>query len=171
MKDRVKGSLLYMQATLTGGIYLDMAGHFVYSQKEDLQPNFYSHEKFPPYSVLHVSEILGINFPYRWIKCNKPIYRQQCLPDIASLHFVLWGYVKSCAYAVRVLELSKLLASVRDLVASVTPDMLERTWQEAVNRFDIICTKICHMRKYDTNYFISSFLLHMLCSISFYFLK
>jgi hypothetical protein len=112
MEDRANGPLFFVQATVTGDVFLHMEGHFVYPRQWICSLTYtygLSPTPPPPHIHTHTHTLYfallrspTITFPDRWIKCNKPIYRQPCLPDIASLDLVLWGYVKRCVYAVRV---------------------------------------------------------------------
>jgi hypothetical protein len=60
---------------------------------------------------------------------------------ISTAVFLLWQYVKNRRRATRVPHLPTLRDRARNVTASVTPDMLERTWQETGHRLDITA---CH---------------------------
>jgi hypothetical protein len=49
----------------------------------------------------------------------------------------LWGYVKNFAYEVKVNDLQHLKARIRDDAVTVTPNMLQTTWNEVEYRLDI----------------------------------
>jgi hypothetical protein len=51
-------------------------------------------------------------------------------PDLTSLDFFLWGYVKNIIYHVKMKDLQHLKALIRDIVTTVTPNMLQTTWKE-----------------------------------------
>jgi hypothetical protein len=42
----------------------------------------------------------------------------------------MWGYVKNVVYQVKINDLQHLKASIRDTVATVTPNMLQATWNK-----------------------------------------
>jgi hypothetical protein len=54
----------------------------------------------------------------------------------------LWGYVKNIVYQVEINDLQHLKASIRDTVATVTPNILQATWNEVE-----CCLDICHATK------------------------
>jgi hypothetical protein len=49
----------------------------------------------------------------------------------------LWDYVKDIVYRVDINDLQHLKARIRDAVATVTPNMLQATWNEVEYRLDI----------------------------------
>jgi hypothetical protein len=52
-------------------------------------------------------------------------------PD--GLFFFLWGYVKNCVYGEKIADFQHL----RDRIATVTPDIIQRTWHEIEYRLDV----------------------------------
>jgi hypothetical protein len=64
MKDRITGPFSFVEATVTGGVSLDMLEQFVYPQVADLQLNIiYQQDGAPPNWSLHVRETLTRTFP------------------------------------------------------------------------------------------------------------
>jgi hypothetical protein len=65
------------------------------------------------------------------------------LPDLIPLDFFLWSYVKNIVY------LQQLKARIRDAVATVTPNILEATWNGVEYRLDICrAAKEAHIEIY-----------------------
>jgi hypothetical protein len=148
MKDRIIRPFFFEKATVTGDVFLDMLEQFVYHQAADLQPNIiYQQDGAPPHWSLHVLETLTRTFPDRWIGRDEPISWPPRSSDITQLNLFLWGYVKDRVYATRVPDLPTLRDRIRDVISSVTPDMLDRTWQEIEYRLDIILPPMGHMLK------------------------
>jgi hypothetical protein len=54
----------------------------------------------------------------------------------------LWGYVKNIVYQVKINDLQRLKAYIKDAVATVTPNMLQATWNKVECHLDI-----CHATK------------------------
>jgi hypothetical protein len=53
MKDRIIGPFYFMEATVTGDVYLDMMEQFVYPKVVDLQPNIiYQQDRAPTLECL-----------------------------------------------------------------------------------------------------------------------
>jgi hypothetical protein len=100
----------------------------------------YQQDGAPPQWSSRVREILTRTFSDRWIGRDRPISWPPRSPDITPLGFFFWGYVKDGVYSTRVPDLPTVRDRIRDVIASVTPDMLDRTWQEIENRLDIIRT-------------------------------
>jgi hypothetical protein len=53
------------------------------------------------------------------------------------LDFFFWASVKNIAYQVKINNLQRLKARIREAVATVTPNMLQATWNEVEYRLDI----------------------------------
>jgi hypothetical protein len=103
MKDTITGPFFFVEATVTGGVYLKVLEQFVLTQVAVLQPNIiYQQDGAPPHWSLHVRETLTRTFPDRWIGRKRPISWPPRSPDITSLDFIFWGYVKDRVYATRV---------------------------------------------------------------------
>jgi hypothetical protein len=61
----------------------------------------------------------------------------------------LWGYVKNIVYQVKINGLQHLKARTRDAVGTVTPNMLQTTWNQVEYRLDICrATKGAHTEIY-----------------------
>jgi hypothetical protein len=58
------------------------------------------------------------------------------------MNFSLWGYVKNIVCHIKINDLQRLKARIREAVATVTPNMLQATWNEVEYRPDI-----CHATK------------------------
>jgi hypothetical protein len=68
---------------------------------------------------------------------------------LTPLDFFLLGYVKNIVYQDKINDLQHLKARIRDAVATVTPNMLQATWNEVEYRLDICrVTKEAHIEIY-----------------------
>jgi hypothetical protein len=65
----------------------------------------------------------------RWVGRDGPIPWPQRSPDITPLDFFLWGYVKDIVYKVPVTSLDELKVRIFATIETVTPQMLENTWE------------------------------------------
>jgi hypothetical protein len=73
----------------------------------------------------------------RWIGRGALIAWPPRSPDLTPLDFFFWGYVKNIVYQVKINDLQHLKGRIRDAVATVTPNMLQATWNEVEYRLDI----------------------------------
>ena len=73
---------------------------------------------------------LDATFPNRWIGRDDPTPRPSRSPDITTLDFFLWGYVKDKVFPTPVPDITNLKARITDAFATITEDMLENTWRE-----------------------------------------
>ena len=65
------------------------------------------------------------------------------------LDFFLWGYVKDRVFATPVSDIGELRNRIRDVISTITDEMLTRTLQEFEYRLDIIrATNGAHVEVY-----------------------
>ncbi|PNF17602.1 hypothetical protein B7P43_G14207 [Cryptotermes secundus] len=115
---------VFVEKTMTAMTYLDM--HQLYlSPKETLKVFF--HARLTRMRRHISATMLGIIWTERYLGDGS-----------AGMYFFLWGYVKNIFYQAKINDLQHLKASIRDSVATVTPNMLQATWNEAEYRL-IIC--------------------------------
>ena len=87
--------------------------------------------------------------PRRWIGRGGPTAWPPRSPDLTPLDFFLWGYVKNIVYQVKINSLQHLKARIREAMATVTPNMLQATWNEVEYRLDICrATRGSHIEIY-----------------------
>ena len=127
-----------------------MLEQFLYPEVADLQPNIiFQQDGAPPYWGLDVRRSLNATFQDRWIGRGGPIRWPPRSPDLTPLDFFLWGYVKDRVFVPPVNDLPDLRARIRETIATVPMDMLERTWQETEYRLDIVrATNGAHVEVY-----------------------
>jgi hypothetical protein len=53
------------------------------------------------------------------------------------MDFFLWGYAKNCAYGEKIGDLQHLQERIATAIATVTPDVIQRTWHEIEYRLDV----------------------------------
>jgi hypothetical protein len=68
---------------------------------------------------------------------RRVIYGRWRSPDLRPLDFYFWGDVKLTVYSVRNHSIQHLKQRIREVAASVTPDVLGRVWQEMEYRLDV----------------------------------
>jgi hypothetical protein len=91
VRGTIIGPFFFVEATVTGSVYLDMFVQFVYPQVADLQPNIiYQQDGASPHWSLYVRETLTRTFPDRWIGRDGLISWPPRSPDITPLDFFFW---------------------------------------------------------------------------------
>jgi len=73
---------------------------------------------------------LDASFPNRWIGRNGPTPWPPRSPDITTLDFFLWEYVKDKVFSTPVPDITNLKARITDVFATITEARLENTWRE-----------------------------------------
>ena len=137
--NKVIGPFFFAEKTVRGTTYLDMLEQFFFPQIEQLQPNIvFQQDGAPPHWSNEVRTTLDNIFPGRWIGRGGPIAWPPRSPDLTPLDFFLWGYVKDKVYATPVRDLRDLRERIIEAIESIPEDILQRTWQEIVHRFDIV---------------------------------
>jgi hypothetical protein len=92
---------------------------------------------------------LDAKFPDRWIGRDGPTPWTPRSPDITPLGLFLWGYVKDKVYLAPVPNIDTLKARLRDALATVTEELLEKTWREIEYRSDVLrATNGTHVEVY-----------------------
>ena len=103
------------------------------------QPSIiYQQDGVPPLWSMDARGSLNATFPNRWFVCNGPICWPPHSSDLTPLDFSIWGYVKDHVYATAVNDIGELLTRIHDVIATITGDMLTRTFQEFEYRLDIV---------------------------------
>jgi hypothetical protein len=87
---------------------------------------------------MNVRRSLNATFQDRWIGRGGPIRWPPRSPDLTPLDYFLWDYVKDRVCLTPMNDLADLRAHIRETIATVSMDILERTWQEIEYRFHII---------------------------------
>ncbi|PNF19251.1 hypothetical protein B7P43_G08008 [Cryptotermes secundus] len=93
----------------------------------------------PPHFHRKVRGLLCLVLPQRWTGRAAPLLRwPPRSPDITPCDFFLWGYVKDMVY---VPPLPQSLHDLRNRISraleTITPEMLQRAWQEFDYRIDV----------------------------------
>jgi hypothetical protein len=120
--DRVVGPFFYAESTITGGIYHDMLENYFFPpQIEDLGRKtgnlvIFMQDGAPAWR--RSSQRLDWEGRTNILSSQKP----RSYTDGLSL----WVYIKNIAYGEEIRDLRR----IRNRIATVTPDMIQRTWHE-----------------------------------------
>jgi hypothetical protein len=149
MHDKLIGPFFFLEKAVTRRSYLDMQ-------------ELYALPQLPPHTILqqggtlphfchHVRSNLDREIAGRWIGISEPIAWPLRSPELTPLTFFGGGgdYVKKIIYQVKINDLQHPKACIRDIVAMVTPNMLQATWNGVEYRLDICrATKGAHTEIY-----------------------
>ena len=139
MCNRIIGPFFFNEASITADVYLDLLTEYVALQLIDFQPTIiFQQDGAPPHWGLHVREFLNKTFPNRWIGRDGPIPWPPRSPDITTLDFFLWGYVKDIVYRKKVRDMTDLKQRISNAIATIDEAMLQRTWQDVEYRLDVL---------------------------------
>jgi hypothetical protein len=128
----------------------EIVGIKMASMKKKDQCVFWFHETKSPWVILQqdgaplhwgllVRPFLDATFPKRWIGRDGPTPWPPRSPDITHLDF-LWGCVKDKMYSTPISNTDTLKARIRDALAVVTEEMLEKTWREIAYKLNVLRT-------------------------------
>ncbi|GBN87254.1 hypothetical protein AVEN_204190-1 [Araneus ventricosus] len=100
--------------------------------------NFQKVSSFNRTALLNTTATLFVSF---WIQHSPVVDRQGwchgMTPDITSLDFYLWGYVKQHVYSERTNDINHLKQRITDVIHYVTTDVLTRVWEELDYRLGV----------------------------------
>lgn len=110
--------------------YLDQAG---------VDANFrrtmwFLHDGAPPHRAAAVVNRLNQEYGDHWVGAGGPVAWPPYSPDENPCDTFLWGYVKDFVYARRPQNLDHLTQLIRDAFASITRQMIERTYSNYLMR-------------------------------------
>jgi hypothetical protein len=102
------------------------------------------------FKSLPVPGALNEKFPNAWIGRGRPIPWPPRSPDLTPMDFFfLWGYVKNCVYGEKIGGHQHLRDRIATAIATVTPDIIQRTWHEIEYRLDVCpATNGAHIETY-----------------------
>ncbi|KAJ4441602.1 hypothetical protein ANN_11458 [Periplaneta americana] len=131
LMNKIVGPFFFHEESITGPVYQDILEQFLYHQVADLQPQvIFQQDGAHPHWSLNIRNSLTETFPDRWIGSGRLIWWPPRSPDITPLDFFLWGYVKDRVFETSVQDLQDFRTRTRDTIATVSMNMLDRTWNE-----------------------------------------
>jgi hypothetical protein len=130
--DRLVGPFFFTESTITGDIYLELLQLFFPTNWRRGEP------------ACARSLEREVRQRLDWEGRTNSLASQKPRSYPAGLFF-LWGYVKNCVYGEKIGDLQNL----RDRIATVTPDIIQRTWHEIEYRLDVCrTTNVAHIETY-----------------------
>jgi hypothetical protein len=135
MHGKLIGRFFFSEKTVTGFSYLEILELNALPQLPT--ESILQQDGAPPHFCHHLRNHLDRKLAGRWISRGGPIAWPPTSPDLTLLDFFLWGYVKNIVYQVEINDSHHLKTRLRDVVAAVTPNMLQVTWNKVEYRLDI----------------------------------
>jgi hypothetical protein len=151
MHDKLIGPFFFLEKTVTAHSYLDMLELYALPQ---LPPQtILQQEGATPHFCHHIRNHLNREMAGGWIGRDGPIASPPRSPDLTPLDLFLWGYVKNIFYQVKINDLQRLKARIKDAVATMKPNMLQATLKE-IEYHLVICraTKGANIEVYWESY-------------------
>lgn len=140
-KSKVYGPFFFQEKTINGIVYLDMLDNFLIPQidnDDEERSLHFMQDGAPPHYLSDVRDFLNARFPGTWIGRGGPIAWPPRSPDLTPLDFFFWGFIKDTVYVPPLpASLPELRARIYAATEQVTPDMLQRVWQEIDFRWDV----------------------------------
>ena len=122
----------------------------IFSDSEEFQPwIIFQQDGAPPDWSSDVRRFLDATFPNRWLGRDGRTPLPPRSPDITSLDFFLWGYVKDKVFSTPVPDITNLKARLTEAFATITEYMLENACREIDYRLYVLrATKGAHVEVY-----------------------
>jgi hypothetical protein len=91
-----------------------------------------------PHFHQEVTYFLNRKFPEKWISRGGPVTWPPRSPDCTSHDIFFWGHINDSVHVQPLATtLPELAGRIRDVVATVTLDLLNNVWTEIEYRYDI----------------------------------
>jgi hypothetical protein len=135
---QVYGPFFFLEKTVNGITYLRMLQNWLsLSCRTSYRTSFFQQDGAPPHFRNGVREWLNDFVPYRWFGRHGPndlvfLRWPPRSPDLTPCDFFLWVYVPPLPT-----NLPELRRRIVAAVATITPDMLTRVWEEFDYRVDV----------------------------------
>ncbi|GBL79707.1 hypothetical protein AVEN_200036-1, partial [Araneus ventricosus] len=100
----------------------------------DLRNVWFQHDGAPPHKVSSVQQYIRDTFQQQVIGYGGCVEWPPGSPDLNSLDFFLWGYIKQRMYATPPPTSQELRNRITDACASVSPAMLYNVQREVKSR-------------------------------------
>lgn len=130
-----------------------MLQEWLFPQLEGEPENFiWQQDGAPPHWYLFVREWLNVQVPDRWIGRNgendRALFRwPPRSPNITPFDFFLWCFIKDRVFVPPLPnDLPELRQRIEQAIASITPDVLTKVWEELDFRLEVCrVTKGAHI--------------------------
>ena len=99
---------------------------------------WFQYDGAPPHNSLIVRNYLDTEFPGKWIGRGGPKEWPPRSPDLSSLDFFLWGYLKRTVYASRPKSIEQLKTSITSQCQSISTSTLMKVEENCLRRM-LLC--------------------------------
>lgn len=119
----------FFDESLTGERYLRFLETNLFDLLEDIdlhriQTMWFQQDGAPPHYAINVRRYLNETFPMKWIGRGGVVNWPARSPDLTSLDFFLWGYVREIVYKDPPTTREDMKNRIRAAFESITPEML-----------------------------------------------
>ncbi|PSN58196.1 hypothetical protein C0J52_06008 [Blattella germanica] len=97
----------------------------------------YQQDGAHPHFAIIVRDYLNETFPGRWICRASPRLWTPRSPDLTPMDFLVWGFIESKVYQVKINGLEQLRNLIFAAAEQITPDMLARVFRATERRWDL----------------------------------
>ena len=129
---------MFSESTVTGITYLDLLQQFLEPQLiQDgiLDTVVYQQDGAPLHFALIVRNCLNDTFPGRWIGRASLRFWAPRSPDLTSMDFYAWSFIKAKVYQVKINGLEQLKNHIFAAAEQITPDMLAKVFRATEERW------------------------------------
>lgn len=121
----------FIEARLTGPIYANFLRQILPQLLEEVPLNirlnmWMQHDGAPPHNALLARHTMNEMFHEKWIGRGGPVNWPARSPDLTSMDFFLWGFIKERVMSTAPTTPEDMQIRIRQACAEVTPQMLDR---------------------------------------------
>ena len=140
--DKIVGPFI-LRCTMNSERYLNMLENDVWPALTtvDRRTLIFMQDGAPAHYALVVREWLDSHFPGKWIGRSGPHKWPARSPDLTPCDFFLWGWLKEQVYAASPKTLDELEERIREVLASVPQDFLQRSVASVPRRLEKLVSK------------------------------
>jgi hypothetical protein len=106
--DHIIGTFFFAENTIISTVYLDMLQNFVFLEIAEADSLIFQQDGTPPYFGATVHTARDAQFTGRWTGMAGPISQPPQSPDLTSVDFFFWDFMKDIIYKEKVQQVADL---------------------------------------------------------------
>ena len=138
-KTKIIGPYFFRRSSVDCAAYKSMIRYYGLQHVEQLLGSpIFQQDGAPAHSFSAFREYLSRELGNNWICKQRPIDWQEKSPDLTSLDFLLWGYVKDKVYSERIESLDHLKTRIRHAISIIDTATWSNVWKNIHTRVNCV---------------------------------
>ena len=119
----------------TGKRYLNMLQIYFFPKVQQQEDIYFQQDRAPAHYAHCVRESLDINFNDKWIGRRGSFEWPARLPDLSSVEFFLWGFLKDMVYKEKPRTIPDIRRVIADKIATTDMELCQKVCRNVAERF------------------------------------